>query len=184
MDQTKSLKRSRDSPLHSPTTQPLTKRTKVIPDHEVIVIEDLDEEKEKESIPGAPVHCLLDEEPDAAGFYHCIRVSGGQLQPSDVASRVEKASAYPSPVKSEILDVNDTDHDSQNAPADTFSPGRSDEDLPLPLPLPNSPAPIASPGEFPDTFIQLPDQTWVRLTDIDLTDRWVLDDDDTLIRLE
>lgn len=204
MDQTRNLKRSCDSPLHSPTAQRLNKRTKIIPDHEVITIKDGDDANNKEDTPEAPVHCLLDEEPDAAGFYHCIRLE----QPPHVTS-------HPLPVKREILSpaperslvqtqpcvgnnegnsnklgsgtkhVNNTDQDNQKGPAQLPSVQNSDDRVEDIDELPSSQhSEIASTDESEDLFIQLPDETWIRLVDIELIARWVVGEDGALVVLE
>lgn len=56
-----------------------------------------------EGAPAAPARCLLDEEPDAEGFYHCIRVRESVMQPAHGSSRLAAAEAHPSPVKPSVL---------------------------------------------------------------------------------
>lgn len=189
MHQKKNLKRSRDSSAGTSTEQPLNKRTKIITDHEIIVISDSDSDSDSASneknTPKTPVHCPMDEGPDAEGFYHCIRLSWDLVQPARAASRALKAKTHPLPVKLEVLSPipEDSLYQTQPNPECVGNNGGSSSKHESGAKKIYNPAAPAVTGKAPDLFIQLPDQTWVKLADIELNARWVMSEDDILIKL-
>lgn len=98
MDIARSQKHVRDSSPDTPTAKPPYKRTKISTNDEVIMTGD-----DGGDAPAAPARCLLNEEPDAEGFYHCIRVRECVMQPAHSSSRLAAAEAHPLPVEPTVL---------------------------------------------------------------------------------
>lgn len=112
MDIARSQKHVRDSSPHTPTANPPYKRTKISTNDEAIVAGD-----DGGDAPAAPARCLLDEEPDAEGFYHCIRVREC-VQPAHGSSSLAVVEAHPLSVKPSVL-----------APSPKEAPDQSQLDL-------------------------------------------------------